>query len=107
MQTFYRNTSVDKTKVVSVLCYMTILGWLIALILQGKNNNSDIAFHLRQSLGLLVTTMLLMCIPFMGWLCIFLVIGAWGFSVKSAFKGEQLSLPLIGNFYQKHLYYIN
>ena len=39
MQVFLRDRSIDKTKIMSVLCYMTIVGWLAALLLQGKENS--------------------------------------------------------------------
>ena len=41
----------DMVKVVSILGYLTVFGWLLALFIYGKHNSALARFHLQQSLG--------------------------------------------------------
>lgn len=96
----------DMNKLVSILCYLTPIGWLIAMVLHG-NHNSDIArFHLRQSLGLLITAALLSFIPLIGWLLNFLVFAAWLQGIYYAVTSQPKAVHILGDFYQLHLDFI-
>ena len=99
--------SVERTKFISVLSYLTIIGWLVALILHGKDKDPLARYHLRQSLGLFVSAMVLAFIPIVGWLINILLFIAWCFGVYSAFVGHKYTLPVIGDFYQRHLDFIS
>jgi len=58
-------------KVVSVISYLTLIGWLIAMALYGKHKSCATSFHLRQSLGLIITGAL----PAHYWLLFRLLVG--------------------------------
>lgn len=97
----------DMNKVISILCYLTPIGWLIAMVLHG-NDKSDMArFHLRQSLGLLLTAALLTFIPLIGWLLNLLVFAAWIQGLYYAISAQQKNVHMLGDFYQSHLDFIN
>ena len=50
-----QSTSGTDLKVVALVSYLTIIGWIVALILN-SNNKSDLgSFHVRQSLGIILT----------------------------------------------------
>jgi len=93
----------DLEKTVAILCYFTPVGWLIAMVVYGDHKSSLASFHLRQSLGLIVTSALLLFIPLVGWLLSLGVFIAWFFALRSAIYAQQQPLPLLGKFYQKHL----
>ena len=107
MPSYEHETSFDKNRALAVLSYMTIIGWLIALVLYGKDRSVYVRFHLRQSLGLFVSAMLLTFVPLIGWLIVVLLIIAWFYGVYSAITGHKFSIPMIGDFYQSHLDFIN
>lgn len=107
MPAYEHETPFDKSRVLAVLSYMTIFGWLIALVLYGKDKNPYVRFHLRQSLGLFVSAMLLTFVPLIGWLLVCVLIVAWCYGLYSAFTGHKFSIPMIGDFYQSQLYFIN
>lgn len=96
----------DRVKVVSVLAYFTIVGWLIALVLYGDHKSAFARFHLRDSLGLVLTGAILSFIPLIGWFLALGVIMAWCLGLYHAFNGQRIPLPIIGDFYQKHLDFI-
>lgn len=95
--------SLDMVKIVSILSYLTVIGWIIALTLYGENKSTLARFHLRQSLGLILTGAVLLCIPLIGWGLFVGVILAWGVGLYTAISGQQIQVPLLGHFFQKHL----
>ena len=62
-------------KTIAIISYLTIIGWVIAYVMN-SNNKSQIAFyHLRQSLFIMVAAfafyfiqIMLLFVPFLGWL---------------------------------------
>ncbi|GLX80456.1 hypothetical protein tinsulaeT_37960 [Thalassotalea insulae] len=96
----------DSVRFVSVLAYFTIVGWLIAAVMYGRQKSALSRFHLRQSLGLTLTAAVLAFIPLIGWLLSVLVLVAWFVSVYYACLGQKNVLPILGDFYQIHLDFI-
>ena len=99
-------TGEDRT--VAILSYITIIGFVVAIIIHNGKKTELGAFHLRQALGLIVTGMamvFLMVIPIIGWI---LIIPVWitmivfvimGFI--SAVTGQKKPVPLLGETYQQ------
>ncbi len=96
----------------AILSYITLIGFVVAIILHTSKKTPLGAFHLRQVLGLIVTGMAFgMCvialvfIPILGWLVIaagwisMLVLVVMGFI--SAVTGQQKPVPVLGEHYQK------
>ncbi|WP_147302672.1 DUF4870 domain-containing protein [Thalassotalea euphylliae] len=105
------HTDHDYARMIALLSYLTVLGWLAAIVLYGQNKHGCgksyvVAFHLRQSLGLIITAALLSFIPLIGWLLNFVVAIFWLISAFHAFKGEIYSVPWLGDKYQNHLHFI-
>lgn len=106
-QLYFANQDVnEKAKMISILSYLTILGWLGAMIMYGEHKSSFTCFHLRQSLGLIITGAILMLIPLIGWLLTITVFFAWLYSLYHVVQGHQVSVPVLGEFYQTHLDFI-
>ena len=99
-------TNYDMAKVVAVVSYLTPIGWLTALVIYGHHKSRLSSFHLRQSLGLIITGCLLSFIPLIGWLLNFVVVAAWIHGFYYAIKGEEIPVPFLGDIYQHHLDFI-
>ena len=97
----------DMERVVAVLSYCTLFGWFAAIVLHGKNRSDLARFHLKQSLGLMITAALLSFIPLIGWTLNLGVVIAWFMAVYYALQGLQYTVPLIGEYYQEHLDFIS
>ncbi len=93
-------------KVVAILSYITVIGWLVAIVLHGTHKSNYASFHLRQSLGLIVTGALLALIPLIGWLLGVAVCLAWLYALYHVVQGHTQKVPLLGDFYQEHLDFI-
>lgn len=100
----------DKT--VAILSYLTLLGFIVAIILHMNKKTKLGAYHLRQALGLFITAfavglcqIVLLFIPIIGWLAIvalwfgFLAMLVLGFI--SAINGQMKPVPVVGPMYQK------
>ena len=107
-------------KTISWLSYITLIGWIIAIAsYNGSNEKSSLArFHLRQSLGLMLTVITIyflslflgIMIGFMAMLLSLLNLGVlilWIIGLISAVNGEEKPVPILGDFYQKTLTFIN
>ena len=107
-------------KTISWVSYITLVGWIIAIIsYNGSNDKSSLArFHLRQSLGLMLTAIaiyfatifLSFMISFFAMLLSLLNIGVlilWVLGLIAAVNGEEKPVPLLGDLYQRTLTFVN
>ena len=97
-----QSSSMDP-KIIAVISYLALIGWIIAFIIY-QNNKSELAiFHIRQALGINIIGFLgafIFWIPFLGWaLAIFLLV-LWLMGLIYAIQGEAKPVPLIGDFIQ-------
>ena len=100
----------DRT--VAILSYITLIGFIVAIVIHSSKKTELGAFHLRQVLGLIVTgigfgicAMVMVFIPIIGWIAIvagwitMLVFVIMGFI--SAVTGQKKPVPLLGEKYQQ------
>ncbi len=87
-------------KVVAIISYITFLGWIIAIIIHNKNRSDLGAYHLRQSLGLMLSMVIFAMIPVVGWLLNIILFVFWIIGLLYAIQEEQKPVPLVGVFYQ-------
>ncbi|MFT5852453.1 MAG: putative membrane protein [Colwellia sp.] len=100
------NIAYGTNKIVAIVSYITLLGWLVAIVLHDKHKSAFTTFHLRQSLGLIITGALLALVPLIGWLMNVIVFFAWLYAIYHAIQGRMEKVPTLGDFYQKHLDFI-
>ena len=98
--------NIDSARVISVVSYLTIVGWLIAIVVYGKHRSCLASFHLRQSLGLILTAAVLSFVPLFGWLfnCVLFIV--WLVAIYYALRGERFCVPVVGFFFQEKLAFI-
>ena len=108
----------DKT--VAILSYITLIGFIIAIVMHNGKKTQIGTFHLQQALGLMVTGIggwialvivgiILGFIPVLGWIVILLLNLGFGLGmlalliigIITAVKGEMKPLPVVGGMYQK------
>ncbi|XQW83518.1 hypothetical protein ACOYR1_10150 [Thalassotalea piscium] len=99
-------TQYDMARFVSIISYLTVVGWLVAIVLYGKHHSSVASFHLRQSLGLIATAAILSFIPLLGWLLNVFVAFFWLVALYHAIIGNKFTVPVLGEFYQQQLDFI-
>ena len=101
-----KNT-IEEGKNIAVISHITIIGTIIAIILNNDKKNSFATFHIRQTLGIFLLFFAL-GYPvglFDSWmisssLYIFIFI-LWAYSFISALQGQMNLIPFLGSFFQK------
>jgi uncharacterized membrane protein len=116
--------TITEDKTVAIISYLTLIGFIVAIILNSSKKTRLGAFHLRQVLGFALTIIA-------GWLCVFvmmfvllfvlafmksillffvpLLYAAFGISIIvlwimgfiAAVNGEMKPMPVVGPLYQK------
>ncbi len=115
VQSLTPTASSSEDKTVAILAYLTVIGLIVAIVMHGNKKTQLGAYHLRQSLGLMVTGLalwaavfLIALIPFIGWMIslasFVLWIGLfvlWLIGFIAAVSGQFKPIPLLGEHYQK------
>lgn len=101
-------------KTLSIVSYITLIGWLIAFLAGKENANSLLKYHLRQSLGLIlvafVFNIIIYIIAFtlkinLGFIgIVFLILLVIG--IINANNETEKPLPLIGKMFENKFNFI-
>ena len=101
-------TNGKEDNTVAVVAYITLIGFIIALIMHNNNKTKLGAYHLRDMLGLIIFSVglwVVSIIPFLGTVLYFLggigLFVLWLLGLINAINKEMKPLPLIGDLFQK------
>lgn len=102
-------TEVSKSdgKTIAIISYITLIGWIIAYIMHDKDKTDLGAFHLRQSLGIIVTAIALSVvssvvgISILSWIIQVAILVFWILGFVGAVQGEKKLVPLLGAQFQQ------
>lgn len=98
---------ISEGKTAAIVAYLTIIGSVIAIIINSDKKNPFASFHIRQGLGLCLTYMILGYFvgQFDSWsisLSFWIGLGMlFIYGLISAINGETRKVPILGAFYQK------
>jgi uncharacterized membrane protein len=85
----------------AIVAHITIVGWIIALIINSNDKDEFASFYIRQLLGLYLAGFILSIIPGIGWIVALVVFVFWVLSLLGAIQNEIKETPLIGNYFQE------
>lgn len=100
-------TSTDNGKTVAIIAYITLIGWIIALIINNGNKTAMGSYHLRQSLGIICIGVILnilasiIGISIISWIVWAGVLVLWILGILSAVQGEMKPVPVVGEKFQE------
>ena len=86
----------DQSKLVAIISYITLIGWVIALVLNMQNKTKLGSFHIRQALIIMLAAAVLGLIPVVGWILGIVVFIFWIIGLISAINGQEKEVPVIG-----------
>ena len=101
------NQSVQDGKTMAIISYITIIGTLIAFIMNQNKHNYFASFHIRQAIGIFTVGLLVNFInryTNIDFLDMILGIGVfvlWILGLIGAIKGEERLVPLLGEQFQE------
>ncbi len=98
-------------KIVAIVSYLTLIGFIVAVVIHMNKKTKLGAFHLRQMLGFILTSIAVMicgiilafipvlrlCIPIL-WLAMLVF---WVLGLVAAINGQMKPMPVVGPLYQK------
>lgn len=92
----------------ALVAYLTIIGFIIALVQYKEKKNPLVSFHLGQSLGIMLTLVacsIIAVIPILGWLVYFvgaiLCLIMWIKGIINANNGKMEPVMIFGDLYNK------
>jgi len=88
-------------KNVAIIAHLTIVGWVIALLMNNTNKNEFASFYLRQVLGIMLLAVVLSWIPILNVLAGLVLLIMWIMSLVSAINGEMKPVFLLGDRFQE------
>lgn len=98
---------IEEGKTMAIISYITMIGLLIAFVMNNEKRNAFANFHLRQSLGLLVSGLVLSVanvIPIAGWIVAMLgfvlLFVLWLQGLFTAINGKAKPVAILGNYFQ-------
>lgn len=109
-QNIQRSSNVEEGKAIAIISYLFGIGLIIALVLNNDKKNSFAAFHIRQSLGITLSAIVLSfanIIPILGWIAsiaggvLLFIMTIQG--LLAALGGQEKTVFLLGEKYQEWL----
>jgi len=97
-------------KDIALISYLTLIGLLIAFVMNNDKKYEFAKFHIRQSLGVFLTAIVfsfINIIPFLGWILwffgIFVLLFMWIKGLIAAVNGREETIPFLGKYYNEWL----
>nr|WP_299115131.1 YtxH domain-containing protein [uncultured Winogradskyella sp.] len=88
-------------KNIGIIAHITLIGWIIALVMNSSKKTEFGSFYIRQMLGLMLIGFATGWIPILGLIIGFVLFIAWVMSLISALGGEQKPVFLLGAQFQE------
>ncbi|SDI08622.1 DUF4870 domain-containing protein [Winogradskyella thalassocola] len=108
METTETKTSTSEGKSIAIIAYITIVGLIIAFVMNNDKKNQFAKYHITQSLGLALSGLTLGVIglvPVLGWLIniigVFVLLYMWIMGLINAINEIEKPLPFLGTHYIK------
>ncbi|SNR16441.1 DUF4870 domain-containing protein [Tenacibaculum jejuense] len=99
-------TTIEQGKTNAIISYITIIGTIIAFILNSSKKNSFTSFHIRQMIGLNLLSLINSWViyRFFGgiasWTISALLAVLWFIGLMGAINGEEKKVPVFGDYFQ-------
>jgi uncharacterized membrane protein len=101
-------SKIAEGKTIAIIAYLTLIGLIVAFAMNSEKKNPFASYHIRQSLGLLITSFAVSfvnIIPILGWIVsifgFIVLLVLWITGLIQAVNGKEQPIPLLGNLYSK------
>ena len=94
------NTIAKDGKNIALIAHLTLIGWIVALVMNNTTKSEFGAFYIRQMLGLMLLGLVLSFVPIVGWIINLVVLVLWIMSLIGAVNGEKKLTPVVGEYFQ-------
>jgi uncharacterized membrane protein len=85
----------------AIVAHITIIGWIVALVMnQGENKEEFASFYIRQMLGIVLLGLAFSFIPILNLFLWVIPVVLWILSIIAAVQGESKESPVVGKYFQ-------
>lgn len=101
------NTVESDGKTIGIIAYLTLIGWVVAFIMNSSKKNEYASFHLRQMFGLVLLSIIISVLNvtinlgLFGTILSVLLLVLWVIGFVGAVQGEKKLIPIIGENFQE------
>ena len=105
------NKTVEEGKTIAIIAYLTLIGLIIAFVMNNEKKNEFASFHIRQSLGILVLSAIVavfffifgfaVSVSFLPTIINLLILVLWILGFIGAIQGEMKKVPVFGDQFQE------
>lgn len=95
-------------KTLAIIAYLTVIGLIVAFVLNNDKKDEFTSFHIKQSLGLIIISLGLFVIgmvPVLGWILSFLgsifLLYLWIIGLINAINHKAKPVPILGDQFKK------
>lgn len=85
---------------VALIAHLTLIGWIIALVMNNGNKTEVGSFYIRQVLGIFLIGFVLSFIPIINIIAWIFTLVLWVVSLVGAINGSQKPIFLVGEHFQ-------
>ena len=102
-----QNQSVQEGKTIAIISYLTVIGTLIAYIMNQNKHNYFASYHIRQAIGIFLVGLIVNFIQrytHFNWLDVALALGVfilWIIGLIGAIQGQEKPVPFLGEQFQE------
>lgn len=87
-------------KNVAIIAHITIIGWVVAMVMNSTSKTEFGSFYLRQVLGIFLLGLVFSIIPILNLFVLILALVMWIMSLISSLNGEMKPVFLLGEKFQ-------
>jgi uncharacterized membrane protein len=87
-----------KTK--AIVAHITLIGWIIALVLNINEKDEFASYYIRQTLGIYLFGIVISWVPFINVIAWIIIFVFWLLSFIGSIQGEKKETPLVGKYFQ-------
>lgn len=101
----------DNGKTIGIIAYLTLIGWIIAMVMHNGNKTELGAFHIRQMLGIVIVGFVLYLLnlvlaftvgsSIISWIIQLAMFVYWLLGFLGAVQGEKKLVPVLGEQFQQ------
>ncbi len=105
------SSTIEEGKTIAIISYVTLIGLIIAIVMNNDKKNSFASYHIRQSIGIIVLYFIVWVffyilsyvfyIPFLSTILYIGVFVLWILGILAAVQGETKPVPLVGEKFQE------
>lgn len=100
--------TIEEGKTIALVAYLTIIGLVIAFVMNNDKKNTFAQYHIKQSLGIMLTGLalgMIGIIPILGWIIsilgVLFLFFLWISGLLNAINGKEKPVPVMGEYYLK------